>query len=239
MPEDSKTSFLRNSRDILDDHGLIVFVLYWLTEIGSKISASHQLRALPQKYPRFKFAFDTDSDKTKPSWQDAVTLFFLVVLTPIATGLSWDSRRWVAFLGFLFCIYLLLDNILYFSRVFWFDDLRPGDSNTRRRVTSHRRILFVALLGFGQSIFLFPSIYHHVSSLSGTSRQDLFERSFSTATLFSLPKPITLVDMIQVSVSLFFLVIVIAVTASIAYRRKELSRKSVRSGPIKDFKSDK
>jgi hypothetical protein len=221
VSEDSKTSFPRTPQDILDRHGLIVFVLYWLTEIGSKISGSHRLRALPQTCRTFRFAYDPDSDKATAWWQDIVAIAFLCLLTPSAVYLSWVSNCGVAFVGLLFSIYLLLDTVLYFSRVLWFDDLRPGDSDQRRKVTSHRRILFVAVFSFGQSIVLFPSIYHHVPSLSNSCRQVLFERSFSTATLFSLSSPITLVDVIQVSVSLFFLAIVIAVTASIAYRRKE------------------
>jgi len=95
--------------------------------------------------------------------------------------------------------------------------------DARRGGSSHRRILFVAIFSFTQSIVLFPSIYRYAPGLSTYNHTTLQERSFSTATLFTLATPVTVVDVIQVSGSLFFLTIMIATMASIAYRRKEFA----------------
>jgi hypothetical protein len=210
------------SRDIFDHHGLIVFLLYWVTEIASWLSLSHWLRALPRILP-CGFAFDTVSKTVKPWWQDIVFLLFFVLLTPLAVSKAWNPRPETAVYGFVLSIYLLFDTIVYHLRILWFDSLQPGISDARRGVSSHRRILFVAIFSFTQSIVLFPSIYRYVPGLSTENHTKLQERSFSTATLFNLTTPITVVDVIQVSVSLFFLTIMIATMASIAYRRKEFA----------------
>jgi hypothetical protein len=91
-------------------------------------------------------------------------------------------------------------------------------------MSSNRRILFIAILNFIQSIFLFMPLYRAVPALHDGSYRFLWARSFSTATLFSLSEPITVVDEIQVAFSLFYLVILIAIMASVAYHRQDFSQ---------------
>jgi hypothetical protein len=213
----------RKSLDILDRHGLIILVLYWVTEIVSWLSLGHWLRALPRKMSIFSFAFDATLGIVKAWWQDMIFLLTLILLTPLAVTMAWNSNPCLALLGTFFSGYFLFDAIIYHVRVLWFDDLQPGIPNSRRGVSSHRRILFVAIFSFIQSIFLFSSLYRGVSELPDRSYISLLQRSFSTATLLSLASPVTIVDVVQVSVSLFFLAIVIAVMASIAYSRPEFS----------------
>jgi hypothetical protein len=152
------------SRDIFDHHGLIVFLVYWVTEIASWLSLNHWLRALPRILP-CGFAFDTVSRTVKPWWQDIVFLLFFVLLTPVAVSKAWSPRPETAICGFVLSIYLLFDTIVYHLHVLWFDNLQPGIPDPRRGVSSHRRILFVAILSFAQSIVLFP---YNLSICPGT-----------------------------------------------------------------------
>ena len=208
--------------DIFARHGLIVFILYYVTEVASWASVGHWLRYLPRKIPWLGFALDANFNTVKAWWQDTVVLA-LLLLTPLAGSIACDPQPASAYAGRFLSIYLLFDAVIYDIRVLWFDDLKPGLPKYRRGVWSHRRILFLATFGYAQSIILFPSLYQQVPNLSTSSHTSLLERSFSTATLLSLNSPLTSVDVIQVAVSLFFLAIVIATTASIAYHRQEFS----------------
>lgn len=208
-------------RDIFDRHGLIVFLLYCATEIISWLTYSHWLRALPRKLYFFRSAFDTSSKTVKPWWQDIVFLFSFLLLTPTALLMAWNSNTILAVLGTAFSGYILLDLFIYLLRVLWFDDLRPGIPDFNRGVASHRRILFVAILSFAQSILLFTPLYRCVPELYNLDFAILLRRSFSTATLLSFDPKFTVVDVIQVLVSLVFIVIAIATMASISYRRSE------------------
>jgi hypothetical protein len=149
------------------------------------LSLGHWLRALPRIVPAFGFAFDTASDTVKPWWQDTIFLLSLL-LTPLAIAMTWSTHPWFTPLGIALCGYFLFDALIYHMRVLWFDDLRPGIPDSRRGVSSHCRILFVAIFSFIQSVFLFASLYRAIPGLSGESYAYLLARSFSTATLLSL-----------------------------------------------------
>ena len=208
-------------RALATRHGPVVAALWCLTEALSWGSVGHWLRWLPRKVPTLSFAFDSDADKVKPWWQDGVAII-LLACTVVPFGLAALTPSRAALLA----AYLIYDAALYHIRALWFDDISPGILTKRREVWSHRRILFLALLHYAQSILLFVPIYDYVlgSTLIGFPR--LFQRSFTTATLVSLGHPFTGVDVAQVTVSLFYLAVVISTMASVAYRRPEAGEKS-------------
>jgi hypothetical protein len=210
-----------STREILRDHGFIVTLLYWGTEVASWFSLGHWLRALP-RIDSIGWALDEKSSKPAPWWQDLVALLYFA-LTPLALSMAWSGNSRTSGIGSFISVYLLFDPLIYHVRVLWFDDLKPGIPDSRRGVWSHRRILFLAIGAYVQSIILFPAIYRQVDQLSDLTRSELASRSLAVATSLSLAEPVTYADLAQLSFSLFLLVIVIATTASIAYRRKEIA----------------
>lgn len=213
----------KSSVDILCYHGLLVFALYWVSEVASWLSLGQWLRNLP-RLSSFKCGYDADRDKVLPWWQDIVLGFYLV-LTIVAVIVTWHPTASIAYLGSWLAVYVLYDALVFQMRVLWFDDLMPCIPDTRRGVWSHRRILFVAIIGFCQTILLFPSIYRLLPRFATDTRSNLIERSFKIATSLELPDIFTWADVVLVLMALFFLVIVIATTASIAYHRKEIAPK--------------
>jgi len=214
------TQYMWGLGDILRKHGWIVLILYCLTEALSYLSIGHLIRAVPRCIRQFRFAFDLHNDKVKPGWQDAVAIG-LLLLTPAAIDLASSHHPNEAFWGRLLASYLIADALLYHVRVLWFDDLKPRISPVRAQVWSHRRLLFVALAHYAQSIFLFGAVFLTIPQLQPIMLARALTRSFSNATLLSFPHTPTPTDIIQVSVSLFFIAISIATMASVAYRRQE------------------
>lgn len=207
---------------ILDQHGLIVLVLYWVTGLLSIPSVSRWARHAPRKYPRLRFAYNEEKRKPSAAWQDAVALG-LFALTPVAIRLTWADRKWEMGIGVVLSGYLIYDALTRHLRILWFDDLEPDAKGERRNVWSHRRILFLAIFSYAQAILLFPSIFHTVHLARDITYASLLERSFANATLIWLPAPTSAMDVIQISVSLIYLTVVIATAASISYQRKELA----------------
>lgn len=123
----------------------------------------------------------------------------------------------------------LIDTINYHVRVLWFDDITPKIADSRRGVWSSRRILFLAVFGYLQSILLFTAIYPRVNLLAKETFNVILERSFLLATLLDTSHPFTFVDACQALTSLFFLAIVIAVMSGTGYHRSEFSRGSEQS----------
>ena len=204
------------------EHGLIVWLAYWFTGIVSLVTISHWARWPRDKWPVVGYTHDKETGKTKPWLQDSVALFLLILSLPVLY-LYWCNCTTIPKLWVWFSAYLILDPLSRHVRIMWFDDLEPGIKKIRRKVWSHRRILFLAILSYGQSIFLFTPLLQWVDFLRQKSFWTLWERSFGTATLTSLPHALTKVDVVQVLVSLFYLAIVVATTASIAYKRREVA----------------
>jgi len=213
----------RTCCDIFRHHGCIVLSLYWLTEVASWLSLGHWLRHLPRPL-NITRALDTDPDKVRPWWQDAVFALYLL-LTFIAVKISWHPSTCIACLGSWLAVYVLYDAVIYHVRVLWFDDIKLSIHDSRRGVWSHRRITFLAIFGYAQMIILFPSIYRLDPTFASASKSSLFERSFSTATSLSMADPSTIIDKTLVVLTLFFIAIVIATTASVAYKRREFAPK--------------
>ena len=219
MPPKSKKISYGSSFSIFRHHGIFAYLLYWITEFLSWLSISFWLRQLPRQIsiPR---AYNKNLDKPASWWQDAVFIFSISAGI-IAANLAWSSKSFLACFGSLLSAYVLFGGFLYHIRVLWFDDLKPEISDTRRHVGSHRRILFVSIINYGLMIYLFPSLYIWDESFRDISRSFFLDRSFSIATTLSLPLTVTIFDRLLIVMSLFYIVIVIATTASIAYHRKE------------------
>jgi len=139
--------------------------------------------------------------------------------------LSWGPNLGLRWLGGAFAIYGLIDTLNYHFRVLWFDDLAPEVPRSRIAVWSHRRILFLALIGYLQSILLFAALATPVGALSPPEIQRLLTTSFLTGTLVEVSNSLTLADVLQVFTSFFFLLIAISVMAEIAYGRREVAHK--------------
>jgi len=213
----------KDTCDIARHHGWIVAGLYWLTEIASWISIGHWLRASPRLLSDSSF-LDEDGYKVKASWQDIVTAIY-VLASILVADLAWSSSDRLARLGPWLAGYVLFDPFVYLIRVLWFDDLKPGIPDPRRGVWSHRRVTFLAIIAFVQTLILFPSIYRLHPRLASMPRQMLADRAFTAATSFSTKKPLTGFDVLLVSLAIFLLVIAIATTASMAYQRHEFAPK--------------
>lgn len=199
-------------------------ILYWASWVVSKLSIGQILRTLPSKFDTLGFARDTKTVKVVPWWQDlasAVPLLLTVPLVLTAKGTLLPAPLWIS----LAAIYLVFDAMIHPIRVLWFDDIAPKIGDARRAVWSHRRILFFSMLSYIQAILLFPAIYWLSPRLQGDGFHKLLVRSFKAATFTSIAEKLTLIDAAQVGVSLFFLAIVIATTASIAYQRNEVAQK--------------
>jgi hypothetical protein len=99
MSDGTQQISYRNSLDILSRHGLIILLLYWMTEIASWLSVGHWLRALPKLAHPFRFAFNVASNTVKPWWQDTIFLFTLLLLTPLVVTVAWSPFPYLALLG--------------------------------------------------------------------------------------------------------------------------------------------
>jgi hypothetical protein len=225
MPSDMQTVSYCTLDDVREKHGDVVWLLYRASDRLSKWSWGHRWRDLPRRKPTLREWLDPQTGKPKPSWQDRATIIPMAVLTAFSLALAFAGPPILACMGALIALYsLLVDTINYYVRVLWFDDLAPGLLDSQRGVWSHRRILFLAILGYIQSILLFPAIYRAIPGTSGQAFPTLLCRSFFTATLFEIGKNPTFADGIQVLTSLFFITIVIAVISATGYERFELSR---------------
>ena len=198
---------------IVKHHGLIVFALYLLSRLldftptrlwillGEKIDCCCVI---------------TNIKKTKPWWQDLGVLLHVLSTYFVSIKYTYTFVAWI----------LIVDMISYNMRVLWFDDLIPKQSSEARKVLSHRRVLFQSLINFTESIFLFGVIYINYCG-SSFSRSQIYQASFEVAT--TLSRPINLFSCanwlinMKVSISIFFLVVVIGIIASVGYKRKELA----------------
>ena len=101
----------------------------------------------------------------------------------------------------------------------------PADPCPQLRVCSHRRLFFQVFINFAESIVLFGVLYERQLCMREPPPA-VYEASFRVATTLSPPDTIrgcAVLTSSQVGVSLFFLVVVISVVASVAYSRQELS----------------
>ena len=221
MSNEARSPMYVSTADMLRYHGVIVAALYWITEVLSWASLGHWLRFLPRRAP-IPAALDRRRDKVLPWWQDIVFLFY-VLLAISAARFASSQVQSTARIGSWLAAYVIYDSLVYHIRVLWFDDLKPGITDDRRGVWSHRRITFLAVAAYVQAILLFPAVYRLDQGFARFSDSHLLARSFSAATSFSIGEPWRPLDVALVSIALFFLAIVIATTASVAYKRREFA----------------
>jgi hypothetical protein len=183
-----------------------------------------------KKYAKHK------SGKPKPWWQDSMVIF-LVVATSLMVWRSLDRTPSI----FLASVswYLLFDMLVYHVRVLWFDQYEPKKPPDALKVFSHTRVLFQAIINFIQSIFLFGILYSFHSTTSSTEKPCLgffLQYSFNIATMRGKPENLEYIPLwltnIHVVFSMFFLVVVISIIASVGYRRAELAPNPTQSGGI-------
>ena len=165
-------------------------------------------------------AYNPNLCKTKPWWQDlGVLLVFCLTIVVLYAGWSqsilWGKlARWGAWI-------ILFDIFVYYTRVLWFDDLKPQRNLRASMVWSPRRILFQSLISFTESVFLFTVIYHACVA-DGHTFWVLTRHSFTVATTLSAPKILgNCLTWVQVGFSLFIGVVVINILASVGYSRGE------------------
>ena len=142
-------SQFRDTRSIFNEHGLITWLLYWLTGTLSLASISHWARWLPDEVIDYK-THDKDTGKVKPWLQDLIALF-LYLISVLAIYLSFRQCKYIACAGAVLTSYLLFDSLSRHARILWFDDIEPRAPEPRRKVSSHRRILFLGFLSYIQS----------------------------------------------------------------------------------------
>jgi hypothetical protein len=211
----------RSWRDIVKYHGLVVALLYSLTRLTA--IAPNRLWSWFGRLPFVKpIAAYEGGPKMKPWWQDAFVIITIGTTVFLAMSAATCSPSlWSEVLAWV----LLLDMLSYHVRVLWFDDLAPRRPWRYARVFSHRRILFQAFIQFAESIFLFGILYLRHGCSAGPYSA-ICDASFSAATTLSAPevlKSCASLSNVQVVFSLFFLVIVISIVASVGYTRKQLA----------------
>lgn len=215
--------------EIVRRHGLFAVFGYWLSRLSGYIGPTRVFIRLPHWFPnKLAFAFDQEHTKSTPWWQDGCVLALSsATAIMVYTGFC-NSARPMGCLWHFICGYIIIDKLGYHSGVLWFDDLRIGANVAHRKVWSHRRILFQAIINFLELIAIYAALYRqHMLSIPDLKFCKLFHYSFSVSTALSRPDglngpPNWLVDS-QVAMSVFFLVVVISIVASVGYRRPEVA----------------
>ena len=218
----SKDPRYKSYGDILRWHGLFVALGYFLLQ-ASEFTPSRIWFKLPKKICFLKrLAWNEKFQKATPWWHD-IGVILLVVVTYLVILSEWNNQYWLSVVARAAAGVLLVDILAYHVRVLWFDDLEIRKTIEHRKVWSHRRILFQAIINFFQSLCLFAVVYHAYQPTAPF--RTLLQASFTVATTLTRPAslnvPAILFDL-QVAVSIFFLVVVVSVVASIGYNRPEL-----------------
>jgi hypothetical protein len=212
----------KKATEILRWHGLIVYFFYVVLRI-SDIGPTRLWLLLGRSKCIAGKTLDKKSGKVKPVWQDAGVLLILALVI-VLTVLSAKSAS-LCWVFPLVAWMLLADIVAYHARVLWLDDLRTNRSWQRLRVFSHRRILFQGFFNFAESILLFGILYRYYGHFDN-QQVDIYRESFVIATTLSSPTLSKLCPRLvnmQVGISLFFLIVVISIVASVGYTRKELA----------------
>jgi hypothetical protein len=209
----------RSFSDVSKYHGPIVLVLYWLTQIVSWITITYLWLNLPRWGFCKSCALDQTYNKPKPWWQDLAVLIS-ILLTVLALLMAWHGNSTIEAGAWWLGFYVLLDSIAYYVRVLWFDDIVPNITDEERKVWSHRRILFQAVINYLQSMLLF-TVFRRGVQPSDNLEGILFKSVEIAVTLEPIEH--NAVTVAQIAVSLFFIVVVVSVMVSIGYRRKEIA----------------
>lgn len=208
----------------LKDHGFIVALFCWLFSWIRCILPYYRWFKLAEKIEK-ECVYDRAKKKPKPVWQDMYVLI-IVVLTILILICNW--LHWIILIT---CVWILLDIFVYHANVLWLDDIRPK-RDYDIRVWSHRRIVFVALINFAETIAIFSILYRIWAGIPATILHSLL-CSFRSATTLDFPEAFLnsasnvhwahTIWGAQILCSLFFIVIVIATLAAIGYKRDEIA----------------
>ncbi len=206
---------------VLRRHGCLVFIPFKATTWFTKISLIYCFSRLSRR-KLFAGTYDRLHRKALPWWQD-IALLVAFTLAAMSVWSSWLSQGCTRFLALVPAAYVLIDLTVYYSRVLWFDDLSPAIAGGSPDVWSHRRLLFHSLTGFFASVLIFPGFYHLCSVHWASSYSELLARSYRTSIGLELSKHFTVVDLLQIALTVYFLVVVIATVAAAAYKRREIA----------------
>lgn len=215
-----------NYHDILSRHGLFVAFGYWLSRLSRYCTPTRLLFRLPKMkcFQQHTRIWNKKYKKATPIWHD-IGVLILAVLTAFILIMAFSENICLSVAAWWIAWYLLIDMIIFHASVLWFDDLGIKQTTEHKKVWSHRRILFQAFLNFLESIALFAAIYHPFQAEFPFLK--LAQSSFDVATTLTRPDSLSdhaiLVDL-QVGTSIFFLVVVVSVLASISYNRHEIER---------------
>lgn len=209
-------------RDVIHHHGLFVGIGHVVTWLLARVCPFGLLSFLARR-SRWRTHFvDQGLDKVRPAWQDAFVLLIALLVAALAT--LWHDKPSIP-LGIILVLWWFLgDVVIYHMGVLWFDDVRPGRTWPQLRVWSHRRVLFQALVDFLKAVLLFALLYrNHVGTTIGFG--ELLRASYESATGLCVPPILNDVPAylhsVQVGVSIFLLVVVVATVASAGYGRLE------------------
>jgi hypothetical protein len=214
----SKEVTYQSSKDIIKNHGILVFILFILfAKLLRKVSLLYFLFSIPRNIRILSRLIEHPYNKIVPWWQD-LSLIVEILLTPVAIIFAWtNNNSWI----FILPIYLLCDLLIYFIDVLWFDDLMLGINKGQKKVWSHRRLLFWAIIAYIQVIFLFPIFYKN--AVPQIAYDQLLLKSSQISTFMSLSQIPSFIDTLQVILSMFYISIFVGVTVSIAYQRDEIA----------------
>jgi len=201
--------------DIHHYHGWLIYLLYRIVYLSEWTTFTRLWFHLGE-FINKTWTYDNNYKKVTPLWHDIGVSLHVLITILISTK---HSSNFLA-------MYLVVDMIAYNSRVLWFDDLIPCRTRKQNKVHSHRRILFQSLINFAESIFLFGVFYMNYC-ISSFCKTQFFQASFEVATTLGRPDslsscPSWLINS-QVCISIFFVVAVISVIASVGYKRGEIA----------------
>lgn len=209
--------------DLFRWHGLIVPLLYFGARFLNYLSPI-RFCFYAARCPGIRaHAFDEELKKAKPWWQDVSVLLIAVGIATLVCFTH--TQPTVSFGVALIAWWLLADIVLYHTNALWFDELQQNKTWRFLRVYSHRRVLFQALINYVESIFLFSLLYRYHLRLTDPV-SDVYQASFDLSTSLSRPALLlrdSCIPNIQVGLSIFFLVVVISIVASVGYTRGELA----------------
>jgi len=212
----------KNVNDILKWHGLFAFIGYWFCNCPGAINSLNLWEKIGKLKILKKFTWNAEFDKLKPWWQDLVVL--IIFLTTCIFVFITFNRKPSLFIVIVIW-YFLFDIFIYFTKVLWFDRYAPNKPAKSLKVFSQIRVLFQAIISYSQSILLFGMLYSFYDKSPKTSRY--YQKSFEIATSLGSPtedlKIMHWLSNMQIVISLFLLIVVISVIASVGYKRGELA----------------
>jgi hypothetical protein len=220
----------RTGRTVAVDHGFLVgfgFFIFGLLALATGWTLSALVtKRLRHHYPRFgAWGFDAQANKGTPSLQDVGVLAGTVVTTISVLLVQCPSlgRFSLEWLGIALALWHLYGIVVYHVNVLLFDEFYPGQDS---RVWSHRRVFIQAVLNLIETVFIFAALYENSAGISFARSVFWSVQGLTLNTPYDWKDPQRSVAMLwlaQIAMSLFFLVIVLALIGSVMFKREEIS----------------